>query len=831
MGVLSLTRLIGSDCKSFKVKKLHSSMVIINGIEFMHSVLKSLDVGSEGIFGVDHLCVKFAIEEAVRRLKKCGLDPIFVIQGLPPRHGKDYNWKVIRSYTKRRPVEGVPASSHSKQEDCIVLYSRSLICSVLSSLGMRFYMCLYGANSVCAALSIILGCPVLSSNSDFYLFYKPVACSQKEYNAVEYAPLSSFSLDPTPDTPDLSITDAPTYFLAAHVYTPEFSPLNSIPESSRPIVALAMDSILIRELPSAVGIPSYAPGQPNMDPFTKLQHVVDWLQRVDQIQAIQSILECVGNPHKAHNVANNIIDFLPKFLPDFTGASRLLSYLGVTNGCNLDIKTPHLERNENFSPFAFFKDVLEILKGNIVAFDRPEFTSGWPSALQSLYHSGNFCPGLLTALYCKDGRVMHPFLPCLYEFPEEGRKGRILRHLSYALFIGLENRLGFQRKLLGVRPHVKEVIYNGNGQFITCHLHVKPLDLPPDSSLDSFFAKYLSFNPIADIPDWCNVLLLCCSIWHSQTEPYDRHSHCSISQCPPVLSFLLCAVVHYFNSALDTSTLLKHYSSLLSFSRTEGEKYVQPANSELTTVSVETSTVLDIYELVNIYGELIDLVYLLNALLHPTDAKTPTDSNYSSSLPLGMLIPSFHLAHQIALCLILNNESAKSTLAARFWLPKLFYPSPDPAAAMKLRDAAILFTKLVNALPTIRVKWEPLDFDITDPPTAFVPKSQRTPGSINQKQFVNPRQRTKPASSERTNSHANVCPPRSATLRDSSNIPPGMRNSPMVRQRISAPTEYNTRKTSLAGSGRGRGRGAANNGGRSYADRLIQRYSQAPPSQ
>ncbi|VDL85836.1 unnamed protein product [Schistocephalus solidus] len=478
MGVLSLTRLVGDDCMSFKVKKLHSSTIIINGIEFLHVILKSLNVECESVFGVDHVSVKVAIEEAIRRLKTCELDPIFIVQGLPPRH-----------------------------------------------------------------------------------------------------------VNPTPDTRDLSTTDAPKHFLTAHIYTPEFSPLKSIPESSRPLVALAMDSELVRELPSAVGIPSYVPGQSRVESFTKLQRVIDWLQTVDPIQAIKSILECLGNPKHAHNVANSIIDFLPKFLPDFTGASRLLSYLGVTNDNNLVTQTVHLDTEKGFSPLEFFKDVLEILK--------------------------------------------------------------------------------------------------------------------------------------------------------------------------------------------------------------EGEKYGQPTNSEFTAVSVENSTTFDILELTDIYGELTDLVCLINALLHPVDTNIPTDSKYSDYLSLGMLIPSFHLAHQIALCLRLAGESAKSTLAARFWLPKLFYPSPDPTAAMKLRDAAILFTKLVSALPTTRIKWTPLVFDITDPPALFVSKSQRPSGSINQTQSMNPRQWVRSASFERSH-HANVCPPRTATLHDSSNIPRGIRSSMVVNTPMAASNWYTT---------------------------------------
>ncbi|BHF68511.1 hypothetical protein SprV_0301154700 [Sparganum proliferum] len=599
--------------------------------------------------------------------------------------------------------------------------------------------------------------------------------------------------------------------------TIEFSPLKSIPESSRPLVALAMDSILVRELPSAVGVPSPTQGSSRVDLFTKLQCVVDWLQTVDPIQAIQAILECVGGPHHVHTTAR---------------ASKLLSYLGVANDYNPSIQAVHSNETEDFSPLAFFKSVQEILKGNTATFDRPEFTNGWPSTLQSLYHKGCLSIGLLTALYCKDGRLFNLSLPSVYPFPSEANRSRVLRHLSYALFLGLEHRLGLEKKLVGLHPHVKEVFYNGNGQYKTCLLHVSPIDLPQHSSLDGFLAEHLSFDPLTDIPDWGNLLLLCCSVWHSQTEADGHHSQCAISQCPSVLSFLLCAVVHFFNSAIDSSLLLEHYSSILSYSLREGEKYGQTSGIEVTKVSVETSTVLDILELTNIYGELTELVCLINALLHPTETNIPTDSKYSSCIPLGKLVPSFSLAHQISLCLRLSNESAKSALAARFWLPKLFYPTPDPAAAMKLRDAAILFRKLVNVLPTARVEWKPLVFDIIDPPAVFTSKGESPLCSINRKQSANPRQRVTPASfgQSRHVTHPSVCPPRSPMLHDSSNTPPVLRSS-VVKQRTSAPTEYTQRKTTFTGPGRKSARGAPGGGGRSYADRLVQRYSHAQSTQ
>ncbi len=85
MGILGLTRLIQSEKSSYSEESLNSTTVIVNAVEFLHSVLDGRCQNTSA-FGHDFLEVKIIFEEAVKDLLKCNLRPIFFFNGLPPRY-------------------------------------------------------------------------------------------------------------------------------------------------------------------------------------------------------------------------------------------------------------------------------------------------------------------------------------------------------------------------------------------------------------------------------------------------------------------------------------------------------------------------------------------------------------------------------------------------------------------------------------------------------------------------------------------------------------------------------------------------------------------------
>ncbi len=84
MGLHRLKKVIDGDFSSYVVKNFKNGPVIVTGKQFFFGLLKNAN--ESGAFGQDYAEMRSIFLTALENFKLCGMDPIFVFNGIPPRY-------------------------------------------------------------------------------------------------------------------------------------------------------------------------------------------------------------------------------------------------------------------------------------------------------------------------------------------------------------------------------------------------------------------------------------------------------------------------------------------------------------------------------------------------------------------------------------------------------------------------------------------------------------------------------------------------------------------------------------------------------------------------
>ncbi len=580
-------------------------------------------------------------------------------------------------------------------------------------MGMEFVLCSYSAVPPCTGIAYCIGCPILSTNSDLFLTNRPsILPDQLKSVAVhdtKFVHLSGVTLPPRENTDK-------SFYLPAMMYHPENSPIKEVPIRSRPLVALLMDSQVVRQLPPAIEVnPS-----PNEKPADrKLQQVIAWVAKTNPIEVLQAVMETITNSTVSSSVATTIVDYLSRYAPDFADAYKIMSILNLRESIPEVLPVPESEKHNPLasSPEVFFQSAAEILKGDAQRYRRLDFFYKWPVALTYLFRFGKLDNEIVTALYTETGALMESPLIFLAKYPSTCGPSRILRFVQYCLVMGVEQANGQLSKLIGLRPQVREICYEGSFRYKAYHLDVSPLILPARCSADDFLTTYFGYQPSRDIPDWCNALIISCLIWHCQKLGTEEHKNCDIAECPTVLAVLVVAMATHYNSGKDEREVLKHYTDMSSFAL----KHIN--DSGIAALDAEKCIMHGALEVMGVYAQYISLYNLLTALQDPNKVPDFNSPEYNRFPPHHLAFPSFKLIVQVARHI--KCQPTPSITASRLWLTKLFVPSGDPAVIEKLREFATLFPTVLSFIAGVSLKWRPPEVKVTDPPLCFIPKSER----------------------------------------------------------------------------------------------------------
>lgn len=167
MGIRGLTTFIShSSDKFFERHQLHNSYLVLDAnniccqLYIWHT--KALDC-----FGGDYDTFARVVEAFFASLKKCNITPIVVFDG-------NYERKKLKTiFTRYRDrIKSAGRLSPAVEGSCKVfpLFTRVMFAEVVARLGLYVYRCELEADNELACLARALNCPILSYDSDFYIF-------------------------------------------------------------------------------------------------------------------------------------------------------------------------------------------------------------------------------------------------------------------------------------------------------------------------------------------------------------------------------------------------------------------------------------------------------------------------------------------------------------------------------------------------------------------------------------------------------------------------------------------------------------------------------------
>ncbi|KAK6326965.1 hypothetical protein J4Q44_G00026100 [Coregonus suidteri] len=166
MGVQGLTSFMEENGNILKDVHLRNSKLIIDGSNLYY--LLYFNSRLDQSHGGDYDAFEGQVCKFFKALKDCGIDPYVILDG-----GSDYTDKKFETLKKRAQSRINTANSLSmghQVSGVLPTLIKNVFKQVLSSLKVPFAQCICEADQEIASLAQRWNCPVLSNDSDFYIF-------------------------------------------------------------------------------------------------------------------------------------------------------------------------------------------------------------------------------------------------------------------------------------------------------------------------------------------------------------------------------------------------------------------------------------------------------------------------------------------------------------------------------------------------------------------------------------------------------------------------------------------------------------------------------------
>ncbi|KAL0963354.1 hypothetical protein UPYG_G00305260 [Umbra pygmaea] len=166
MGVQGLNGFVEDNGKCLKVFNFRNSKLIIDGSNLYHTLY--LDSRLDQSCGGDYDAYEDLICSFFKALRECGIEPYVVIDG-----GSDYTnnkFDTLRNRAQSKIEKAHGLSVGAQDSKVIPTLAKLVFKQVLFSLNVPFAQCICEADQEIASLARTWNCPVLSNDSDFFIF-------------------------------------------------------------------------------------------------------------------------------------------------------------------------------------------------------------------------------------------------------------------------------------------------------------------------------------------------------------------------------------------------------------------------------------------------------------------------------------------------------------------------------------------------------------------------------------------------------------------------------------------------------------------------------------
>ncbi|XP_054482787.1 protein asteroid homolog 1-like [Anoplopoma fimbria] len=191
MGVQGLSSLLEKHRRIYREVRFRRSRLLIDGCNLLY--LLYFSSGLDQNHGGEYASFEVLIEKFVKALRDCGISPYVVLDG-----GSDYTDKKLKTVTLRakdRVKKAHRAAQDNRHESILPLLVKLVFKQTLARLEVPLAQCYGEADQEIAAMATEWRCPVLSKDSDFYIFDLPAGLlplSDFRWEAVQRSGSQSF---------------------------------------------------------------------------------------------------------------------------------------------------------------------------------------------------------------------------------------------------------------------------------------------------------------------------------------------------------------------------------------------------------------------------------------------------------------------------------------------------------------------------------------------------------------------------------------------------------------------------------------------------------------
>ncbi|XP_067281495.1 single-strand DNA endonuclease ASTE1 isoform X2 [Pseudorasbora parva] len=165
MGVHGLTSFVEGNRHFFTEMKLRDCRLVIDGCSLYFQLY--FNSGLDQARGGDYDMFAVLVRQFFAALSECGVQPFVVLDGGMDQTDKKFKTLQERIQKKIREAHSLSQGSHGY---VLPLLVREVFRQVLSELGVPLVQCISEADFEIASLAKHWGCPVLTNDSDFFIF-------------------------------------------------------------------------------------------------------------------------------------------------------------------------------------------------------------------------------------------------------------------------------------------------------------------------------------------------------------------------------------------------------------------------------------------------------------------------------------------------------------------------------------------------------------------------------------------------------------------------------------------------------------------------------------
>jgi len=176
MGIRGLTTFVDTHPELLTDFQLHDTRIIVDGNNLYHFLYYYFQVPCE--YGGEYNQFAASCETFLAALHSCGVTPYVVFDGAYAVDGNKFQTSLARA---RERVHMSNIMAHGRRAKILPILTHSCFVHVLRKLGVQYVTCDYEADRQIAALARHWNCPVLTNDSDFFIYNIPAGVVLLDY--------------------------------------------------------------------------------------------------------------------------------------------------------------------------------------------------------------------------------------------------------------------------------------------------------------------------------------------------------------------------------------------------------------------------------------------------------------------------------------------------------------------------------------------------------------------------------------------------------------------------------------------------------------------------